>query len=724
VPDITDPELQARVTQVLAPAYEVEGEIGRGGNGIVYRARDVRLKRNVAVKLLPPELAYRAEIRTRFLQEAQTAAQLSHPNIVPIYTVDEKDGLVYFVMAFIDGESLGGRLRARGPTNADDTRRILREVGQALAYAHGRGVIHRDIKPDNILIGSDGRALVTDFGIARAMDETTGSGTRLTATGMAIGTPAYMSPEQCAGDRTIDGRSDLYSLGVVGYQMLTGVPPFTGASTPALLIKQISEAPVPVRERRADIPDDLARVIMVMLAKAPSDRFADATAFVAALDGGPVPATPPPVTAAGTGAAPPPAVSSVPAMVFSDSDIARWNAPAVQKFRRRFTPFVLINGVIVLVSVFTGENFLGVTAVWSVLMAYWYAKLWADGFDWRDVFKQPRDRLFFDVAADAIDDARAIFDKNARAGVRERERQRALQIRMTDEYRGSGTVPPPRVAGGSAVPAPSTSGSVPTGTRPAAPIAGGSQGRAGDPADALRQRAREQRQAERTAAGVPSRPPAPVRPGGDGARPSANGPPPPRGAGAAGGAFADGSPAQEAAKLVGPAVLAGPHGALVRRAVEDRSAVRDIVGKLGAADRALLPDVVQTVDGLVDRIASLATALERLDGDVIPDPLPAIDARIAATSAETPSAEQERKLTLLKRQRATLKDLADRRTLLFGQLENAALLMQNVRFDLLKLRSAGVQSAIDDVTSATQEARALSREIGNVLNVAAELKAI
>jgi len=720
VPDTTDSELQARVTQVLAPAYEVEGEIGRGGNGIVYRARDVRLKRNVAVKLLPPELAYRAEIRTRFLQEAQTAAQLSHPHIVPIYTVDEKDGLVYFVMAFIDGESLGGRLRARGPTNADDTRRILREVGQALAYAHGRGVIHRDIKPDNILIGSDGRALVTDFGIARAMDETTGSGTRLTATGMAIGTPAYMSPEQCAGDRTIDGRSDLYSLGVVGYQMLTGVPPFTGASTPALLIKQISEAPVPVRERRADIPEDLARVVMVMLAKAPSDRFADANAFVASLDGGPVPATPPPIAASSPGVQPP-AESSVPAMVFSDSDIARWNAPAVQKFRRRFTPFILINGVIVLVSVFTGSDFLGVTATWSVLMAYWYAKLWADGFDWRDVFKQPRDRLFFDVAADAIDDARAIFDKKTRASVRERERQRQLQIRMTDEYRGSGaaTVPPPRVAPSAAG---SSGGMAATGARAAQPVpapgsaAGSGRGASADPAEALRQRAREQRQAERSAAGT-NRPPAPAS---DGGRPSAVRPPAPRPAGAAGGSSA----AQEAAQLVGPAVLAGPHGALVRRAVEDRAAVRDIVGKLGAADRALLPDVVQTVDGLVERIASLATALERLDGDVVPDPLPAIDARIAAASAETPSSEQERKLALLKRQRATLKDLGDRRTLLFGQLENAALLMQNVRFDLLKLRSAGVQSAIDDVTSATQEARALSREIGNVLNVAAELKAI
>jgi serine/threonine-protein kinase len=147
VPETADPELQARVAQVIAPAFVVEGEIGRGGNGIVYKARDVRLKRTVAVKLLPPELAYRAEIRTRFLQEAQTAAQLSHPNIVPIYTVDERDGLVYFVMGFVDGESLGGRLRARGPVDATETKRILREVGEALAYAHARGVIHRDISP-------------------------------------------------------------------------------------------------------------------------------------------------------------------------------------------------------------------------------------------------------------------------------------------------------------------------------------------------------------------------------------------------------------------------------------------------------------------------------------------------------------------------------------------------------------------------------------------------
>ena len=190
--------------------------------GIVYRAKDRRLKRQVAIKLLPPELAFRSEIKTRFLREAETAAQLSHPNIVPIYSVDEREGLVFFVMAYVEG-----RQRSRsdctsdGALSVDETRRMLREVADALAYAHERGVVHRDIKPDNILLDKEsGRAMVTDFGIARAIQE--GGDSRLTATGMAIGTPAYMSPEQAAGEREIDGRSDLYSLGVVGYQMLTG----------------------------------------------------------------------------------------------------------------------------------------------------------------------------------------------------------------------------------------------------------------------------------------------------------------------------------------------------------------------------------------------------------------------------------------------------------------------------------------------------------------------
>ena len=695
-----DQELQARVASVLAPAYVVEREVGRGGMGIVYRAKDVRLKRVVAVKLLPPELAYRTEIRTRFLQEAETAAQLSHPNIVPIYTVDERDGLVYFVMAFVDGDNLGAKLRAQGPMAADPTRRVLKEVAQALAFAHGRGVIHRDIKPDNILLaGDDGRALVTDFGIARAVDETTG--TRLTATGVAIGTPAYMSPEQCAGDRSIDGRSDLYSLGVVGYQMLSGAPPFTGSSTPALLVKQISEAPVPLRERRSDVPEQLARVIMKLLAKAPNDRFDDAKALVAALDGAPVAEAPAPVPPPRTSAPTPPPYMTPPAPAmpapapspayvapYTQEELVRWSAPLVNKFRRRLKTYTIVNAIIIIVALVGDSDWFGVTAIWSVLMAFWYAKLWADGFDWHDVLKQPRDRLFFDVAAEAIDDAKAIFDKDKRAELREKARQTRLS---TPDRLPYALVPPAPRSGRSPLPRPAPE-----------PI---------DPElESSRQAAREERQAERRDSRrsrqrpVMTAPPSPL-PGQTGAVPVD-------------------VVSKEAAALVGPEVLGGQHGAFVRRAVADRIAVREIVEKLGPADRALLPDVVQTVGHLVERIASLASALERLDGDIQPDALPGLERRIADCEAEPESPERERKLTLLRRQQATLRDLADRRAALYAQFENAGLVLQNIRFDLLKLRSAGVQSAIDDVTSATQEARALSREIGNVLNVAQELKAI
>jgi serine/threonine protein kinase len=259
-----DDELRAHVQRALAAHYELDCEIGRGGMGIVYRAKDRRLKRQVAIKLLPPELAFRSEIKSRFLREAETAAQLSHPNIVPIYTVDELEQLVFFVMAYVSGDNLAKRLHERGVLTVEETRKVLREVADALAYAHDRGVVHRDIKPDNILLDAvTGRPMVTDFGIARAMDSTGDS--RLTATGMAIGTPAYMSPEQAAGEREIDGRSDLYSLGILGYQMLTGEPPFNAGSTPAMLVKHISERPVPVEQRRADIPPDLARSVMMLL---------------------------------------------------------------------------------------------------------------------------------------------------------------------------------------------------------------------------------------------------------------------------------------------------------------------------------------------------------------------------------------------------------------------------------------------------------------------------
>jgi len=435
--------LGAHVATVLAPNYEIEGEIGRGGMGIVYVARDKRLKRNVAVKLLPPELAFRSDIRQRFLREAETAAQLSHPNIVPIYNVEERENLVYFIMAYIAGDNLATRLQLHGAMESSEVRRILKEVADALAYAHKRNVVHRDIKPDNILLDADsGRAMVTDFGIARALTDQGDS--RLTATGMAIGTPAYMSPEQSAGELEIDGRSDLYSLGVVGYQMACGDLPFNAPNTPSMLVKHMSEQPTPVDERRVDLPTDIARVIMMLLEKDPANRLPDAQSVVVALTGGVMPTlvdrtaqsvARPIRSAAGTPAASGGLAqrggtasristgsrSSVP----SPDDLDRWNAAPVRKFRKKLAPYLAVNAILVPLSIFGEGGFLVVTAFWSIGMAVSYSKLWQEGYNWRDVFRQPRDRLIFDVAAETIDDARALFDESKREKVRARARARS-----------------------------------------------------------------------------------------------------------------------------------------------------------------------------------------------------------------------------------------------------------------------------------------------------------
>src|SRR6266480_4336747 len=279
-----DKSLAGRLIQALGSSYTVEGELGRGGMGVVYKARDERLKRQVAIKVLPPELAFREEIRIRFLREAETAARLSHPHIVPIHSVGEgPDGLVYFVMAFVDGESVAGKLKRRGRLPSEEARRIMLETSDALGAAHALGIIHRDVKPDNILLeGSRGRVLVTDFGIAKALSSTTGSAT-LTATGVAIGTPHYMSPEQAAGDREIDGRSDIYSLGVVSYQMLTGELPFQAPTVPGILMKHITERAPLVTEKCVDCPDDLAACVMRSLEKDPDDRWPTADALRRAL---------------------------------------------------------------------------------------------------------------------------------------------------------------------------------------------------------------------------------------------------------------------------------------------------------------------------------------------------------------------------------------------------------------------------------------------------------
>src|SRR5690242_3858894 len=202
-----DRSLAGRLGEALGTSYTLEGEIGRGGMGVVFQAKDERLKRQVAIKVLPPELAFREEVRLRFLREAETAARLMHPHIVPIHSVGESpDGLVYFVMAYIDGEPLSARLKRRTRLPAEEARRIMMETADALGAAHSLGIIHRDVKPDNIMLeGSRGRVMVTDFGIAKALSTSSSGG--LTGTGVAIGTPHYMSPEQAAGDREIDGRS-------------------------------------------------------------------------------------------------------------------------------------------------------------------------------------------------------------------------------------------------------------------------------------------------------------------------------------------------------------------------------------------------------------------------------------------------------------------------------------------------------------------------------------
>jgi len=436
-------ELGTHVAEVLSANYELESEIGRGGMGIVYCAKDKRLKREIAVKVLPPELSFRADIRQRFLREAETAAQLNHPNIVPIYTVEERDNLVYFVMAYIKGDNLGQRLQQHGPIPPVEVRRILREVADALAYAHHRNVIHRDIKPDNIIIDEEtGRAMVTDFGIARALTDSGDS--RLTATGMAIGTPAYMSPEQSAGDHAIDGRSDLYSLGVVGYQMLCGQPPFVANNTPSMLVKHLSERPVPVDERWPDLPPDLSRAVMMCLEKDPNDRFPSAAAFSAALNGGSMPTLATRATTAPTSPQPrrdvevtsslrdrytpatqtPYTPSGTPYSQPSAEELSKWNAPMVVSFRRKLAPYLAVNAILVPISLFSDHSFLALTVIWTVALAFKYSKLWAAGYDWRDVFRQPRDRLIFDVAAETIDDARALFDDKKRAEVRARARSR------------------------------------------------------------------------------------------------------------------------------------------------------------------------------------------------------------------------------------------------------------------------------------------------------------
>jgi len=272
-------ELMDRIRTGLADRYTIEQELGRGGMAVVYLAHDRKHDRRVAVKVLRPELGEFLGAE-RFLREVRVTAQLNHPHILPLLDSGRSDGLLYYVMPYVEGETLRSRIAREGQLPLEDALQISREIAAALSYAHSHDVIHRDIKPENVLL-SAGEAVVADFGIARAVTEAAGES--LTGTGISIGTPAYMSPEQASGEHRIDGRSDLYSLGCVLYEMLTGEPPFTGPSAQAIAAKHIGQSVPSTRVVRETVPPGVDTLIRRALAKAPADRFATAHDFADAL---------------------------------------------------------------------------------------------------------------------------------------------------------------------------------------------------------------------------------------------------------------------------------------------------------------------------------------------------------------------------------------------------------------------------------------------------------
>jgi TolB-like protein/tetratricopeptide (TPR) repeat protein/tRNA A-37 threonylcarbamoyl transferase component Bud32 len=289
-----------RLATALADRYRVERELGQGGMATVYLAEDVRHHRKVALKMLRPELAATLGVE-RFLREIEVAANLQHPHILPLFDSGEAQGFLFYVMPYIEGESLRAKLERGGELSVAESAKILRDVVDALAYAHQQGVVHRDIKPDNVLL-SGRHALVTDFGVAKAVSEATGR-QALTTAGVALGTPAYMAPEQAVADPHVDSRADLYAVGVMAYEMLTGHPPFTGPSPQAILAAHVTEPATPIATIRQSVPAPLAQLVMQCLEKRPADRPASAEIVLPQLEalatpsGGITPTSTAPLTA-------------------------------------------------------------------------------------------------------------------------------------------------------------------------------------------------------------------------------------------------------------------------------------------------------------------------------------------------------------------------------------------------------------------------------------------
>lgn len=673
--------LHDRVTAAIGQHYALEDEIGRGGMSVVYRARDLRLNRPVAIKVLPPELAHDAAIRARFTREAQMAAQLSHAHIVPIYDVGERDGIAYFVMALVTGGNLATLLTREPRQPIDEVRRILCEVADALAYAHLRGVIHRDVKPDNILLDRQtGRAMVTDFGIAWAME----AGARLTATGIAVGTPTYMSPEQAVGERELDGRSDIYSLGVVGYQMLTGRVPFEAGNSMALLLKHVTERPRSIAELRPETPKSMRDALERALAKAPEDRWPTAAALREALASGdslgptwrteqrePVRYASPrpdgsrrvaalrsPVPRRSAGREP--EESSMPARNDGEASSSRAEGPSAgglsfraearsagveawpaERERRRESPGSRKTDL-------PREIILEPPHLTTLTPAQREdLRLWHGRVNLMDRIKAMRGYAWLTVGA--------------------------IVGGITGFVVGVEDIPPLVLS-------------------PLVPIFMSIK---------LWKRGRSLRESGLDLRRVLLMPRAKwVLP-----RPS------------------EGAE-QQLEKLAPREVLDSPEGAVIRRAFDDRAAILETFANLAKPDRARLSDLEQTVKSLVERVAHLAQLIHRLDRSIDPALGHELDRRIADVERQADSPDADRQLALLRRQRGTLEELVQRRAALARQLESAGLALGNLRLDLIKLRSSGLQSALSDVSSATQEVRALSSEIDAVLAAAAEVRAL
>ncbi len=631
--DAAEQPLAARLKEALGGDYTIEGEIGRGGMGVVFRARDERLHRRVAIKVLPPELAFQKEIRERFTREAQTAARLSHPHIVPIHDVGQGKDLVYFIMGLVEGESLAARVRRRGKLPPEEARRIMRETADALSAAHALSVIHRDIKPDNILLeGTRGRVMVTDFGIAKALSGSTGA--TLTGAGIAIGTPQFMSPEQAAGERTLDGRSDIYSLGVVTYQMLTGSLPFNAPTVAGVLMKQITEPAPSVHEIDRAVPEDLSLAVSRCLEKDPESRWPTADALRRALESRTVTGYRPTgsAPAARTGTARRPATSrstgpddrprprtqagSLPARRSGAGDLRgpasrsrrspRWvrnergewvrasdlkaaevrdtgEPRIVQKVRGQFARWAAVSMGCFFINVVTGLDspwFLFPAAGYGIGLLTNYAKLWQAGYSWRDVLNRP-------PAPDAIT---APGQKAVRA----------LAAPRREEF--------------------------------------------------------------------------------------------------------------------------GAHYHAVQQVYNDRMAILGLLARIPATDRDQLPDVAGTVDALYEKAMEMARTLHSMDANLNREGLARIEERLAQLEREPEGDERERRITLLQQQKRAYQDLIGRRSLVADRLESSVLAMQNVRFDLLRLRSMGIGAVVNDLSMATQQARALSRDVDHAIAAASEVR--